>query len=278
LPKYFTTFLLALSLIIFFGCQKELDPNLENEVTIVQKRALEDCSSSLQMDVKTTTLAKPAISTDTLCKLDLLHYIKLFEQYTFSTCVTSDDRTCISIHYDNSWRNNLRGITPPRGGYVLTNDYLDRPSKIDICNEIMSIQTESGQSFSYSTDMSSSFLGSLQLDMFTNSVTHTELENLIFENNPGDVQIKNNYYVITSVNGDGTTTKTYIDILNGMIRYAETIGSNGETIDKIIYEYICLDGTLFPKSIIDIVLKVTPHCNTEILDIKTTVFSNHQVQ
>ncbi len=231
------------------------------------------------MDVETNLKVKTENPNEEVCELDLLHYIGFYEKYTLKTCLNEIGESCFSIKYDLDWRDNLIDSDPIRNKDLnrQTSEYLDRPKRIVVCDNTITYTTQSGETNSYSVDSSTSFLSGMDLGIYQNPVSIDSLESLIFSNNPGEVQVLENYYLISNLNIDGNVVNTYIDKLSGMIRYTETIGPDGELLDKTIHEYVCVGGKLFPKLLIDIVKEITPHCNTEIWAMQTTLFTNHQI-
>lgn len=61
----YSTITIILFILVFFSCYNDLEFISESDGIIVQKRSLTDCNSSLQLDVKTTTLAKPVFFSET---------------------------------------------------------------------------------------------------------------------------------------------------------------------------------------------------------------------
>lgn len=253
-------------LTLFLSCNKDqiiLDSqiNLRNGATCLEK---------VSFDVLVSTDIQMLNEADTLCTLDLLHLMNNNARSSIQSCKGEDGKVCTTIEFEQ--RNDHRNA----GANPMTSEYLDDLVSMEICDNLISYTSQTGKTETF-TNPAFGMANDYGAWFFDDPITVDSLLFQLSNNNNGVVTEIENYFIVNYHDANNNFIMTYLDKDLGQIRYTEIKDLSGLIIEKTIFEYICLNEKIYPKSITELFKEITPYCQTSINRKQTTTFSNLQI-
>jgi len=258
---------ITLLILLLVACSDEtsLGPSI-----LQDKKELDDRGVAREIDISYDVSEshdfQPTEGTvETMCLMDM----KIFTVPPTTKTVTS------TIDGEGNFCGSIEGFNKARRSEGDRPDYT-----ISFCNGEVTYADDSGTtqvditvdpgfliSFTQSFGLSNSEKGKLFNQMIAQA-----------ESNGAEVVHSGNSVTITTKNDDGSTTSVVYDKSAMAVASSTTKNSSGEVTSKTIIVYTCnQDGTVIPKSVVDINLNKSTTCSPAVITKDVLNFENFQI-